>query len=162
LEKRGLNQEAEDWEGWRLGNLAPIYEPIAWLFKPYKITITDNILKNGVGAINIEDCKINGASPTNLLEFGFNTWEEKLHEAQKPLELIEFLIKLTTRENQIVLDPFMGSGTAAVAAKKLNRQFIGFEIDENYANIGNERVENTQVGTYTKVKIADKVNITLF
>jgi site-specific DNA-methyltransferase (adenine-specific) len=132
LEKRGLEKEMIEWEGWRLGNLAPIYEPIAWFFKPYKITITDNILKNGVGAINLEDCKINGTSPTNLLEFGFDKAEDRIHEAQKPLALFEFLIKLTTRENQIVLDPFMGSGTTAVAAKRLNRNFIGFEITEDY------------------------------
>jgi site-specific DNA-methyltransferase (adenine-specific) len=154
LEKRGLEQEAIDWEGWRLGNLAPIYEPIAWFFKPYKFTITDNILKNGVGAINIEDCKINGTSPTNMLEFGFQSFEEKVHEAQKPLELIEFLIKLTTKESSsIILDPFMGSGTTAVAAKKLGRQFIGFEMDENYTNVGNNRLESTQVGTYKNPKI---------
>lgn len=153
LEKRSLIQDAKDWEGWRLGNLAPIYEPIAWFFKPYKITITDNILKNGVGAINIEDCKINGTSPTNMLEFGFGASEEKVHEAQKPLALIEFLIKLTTKEQQIVLDPFMGSGTTAVAAQKCNRQFIGFEIDENYVNIGNNRLESIVNQDYTKMKI---------
>jgi site-specific DNA-methyltransferase (adenine-specific) len=162
LEKRGLEQEALDWEGWRLGNLAPIYELIAWFFKPYKVTITDNILKNGVGAINIEDCKINGTSPTNLLEFGFGAGESKLHEAQKPLELIEFLIKLTTKDHEpIVLDPFMGSGTTAVAAKKLGRQFIGFEIDSNYTNIGNERLSLTSTENYIKPK-ARKGELTLF
>ncbi len=140
LEKRGLEDELEKWSGWRLGNLAPIYEPIAWFFKPYKITITDNILKNGVGAINIEDCKINGSSPTNLLDFGFSKNENKFHEAQKPTSLMEFLIKLTTQENQIVLDIFMGSGTTAVAAKKLNRQFIGFEINEIYYTKSIERI----------------------
>ncbi|WP_375560780.1 DNA-methyltransferase [Bernardetia sp. OM2101] len=144
LEKRGLKEDAEKWKGWRLGNLAPIYEPIAWFFKPYKITITDNILKNDVGALNIEECKINGTSPTNLLEFGFESVydENKFHEAQKPVALLEFLITLTTTENQIVLDPFMGSGTTAVAAKKLNRNFIGFEIDKNYTLLANQRVEN--------------------
>lgn len=132
FERRNLPEKAEEWEGWRLGNLAPIYEPIAWFFKPYKITIADNILKNGVGAINTEDCKINDALPTNLLEFGFPSDEERIHEAQKPLELIEFLIRLTTKENQIVLDPFMGSGTTAVASQNLKRQFIGFEINQIY------------------------------
>ena len=162
LEKRGLEQEALDWEGWRLGNLAPIYEPIAWFFKPYKVTITDNILKNGVGAINIEDCKINGTSPTNLLEFGFGVGESKFHEAQKPLELIEFLIKLTTKDHEpIVLDPFMGSGTTAVAAKKLGRQFIGFEIDSNYTNIGNERLGLTSIENYIKPKVKNG-ELTLF
>lgn len=141
LENRGLEKELKEWEGWRLGNLAPIYEPIAWFFKPYKITITDNILKNKVGAINVEDCKINGASPTNLLEFGYAKNEIRTHEAQKPLALVEFLIKLTTKENQIVLDPFMGSGTTAVAAIKLNRQFIGFEMSRDYYEKSLERLK---------------------
>jgi site-specific DNA-methyltransferase (adenine-specific) len=109
------------------------YEPIAWFFKPYNsITITDNILKYDVGAMNIEACKINGASPTNLLEFGFEKGEKRIHEAQKPVKIMEFLINLTTRENQVVLDPFMGSGTTAVAAMNLNRHFIGFEIVRKY------------------------------
>lgn len=131
LERRGLIEEAKQWEGWRLGNLAPIWEPIAWFMKPYKIggTLTDNILENQVGAMNIDACKLNGSSPTNLLEFGFRKKEERIHEAQKPLDLIEYLIKLTTQEAQTVLDPFMGSGTTALAAKELKRKFIGFEIN---------------------------------
>jgi len=159
LEKRGLETEMIEWEGWRLGNLAPIYEPIAWFFKPYKITITDNILKNGVGAINIEECKINGASPTNMLEFGFEKDEVRIHEAQKPIALFEFLIKLTTKENQIVLDPFMGSGTTAVAAKKLKRQFIGFEITEDYYIKSLERLDLTFPSTYKKKKSEQQLNL---
>lgn len=144
LERRELLDEAENWEGWRLGNLAPIYEPIAWFFKPYKITVTDNILKNEVGAINTEVCKINGSMPTNLLEFWFRENEERIHEAQKPLALIEFLIRLTTKENQIVLDPFIGSGTIALASQKLNRQFIGFEINRTYYENALERLKEIQ------------------
>ncbi|MEO8150861.1 MAG: site-specific DNA-methyltransferase [Bacteroidia bacterium] len=159
LEKRGLETEMLEWEGWRLGNLAPIYEPIAWFFKPYKITITDNILKNGVGAINVEECKINGASPTNLLEFGFEKHEVRIHEAQKPVALFEFLIKLTTKENQIVLDPFMGSGTTAVAAKKLKRQFIGFEISEDYYNKSLERLDETLPASYKKKQNERQMNL---
>ena len=140
LKNRGLEKELKEWGGWRLGNLAPIYEPIAWFFKPYRITITDNILKNGVGAINTEECKINGSSPTNLLEFRYAKNEARIHEAQKPLALIEFLIKLTTKENQIVLDPFMGSGTTAIAAKHLQRQFIGFEVKKEYYEGALERL----------------------
>jgi site-specific DNA-methyltransferase (adenine-specific) len=55
-----------------------------------------------------------------------------MHEAQKPVGLMEYLIRLTTIENQIVLDPFMGSGTTAIACHNLNRRFIGFEINESY------------------------------
>jgi site-specific DNA-methyltransferase (adenine-specific) len=139
LEKRGLKIEAENWEGWRLGNLAPIYEPIAWFFKPYDYTMTDNILEYGVGGLNLAEI---GFSPTNLLEFGFEKGEEKFHEAQKPVKLIEFLIKLTTKENQIVLDPFMGSGTTAVACINTNRNFVGFEINQEYHQICLDRIEN--------------------
>jgi len=63
------------------------------VFKPYKsITITDNILKYDVGAMNIEACKINGASPTNLLEFGFEKGEKRIHEAQKPVKIRDYSI----------------------------------------------------------------------
>lgn len=147
LERRGLIQEATKWEGWRLGNLAPIWEPIAWFMKPYKIggTITDNILENEVGAMNISDCQHNGSSPTNMFEFGFGKDETRIHEAQKPLKLIECLIKLATRENQIVLDPFMGSGTTAVAATNLNRRFIGFEIHPEFHARSSERLDNISI-----------------
>ena len=137
LQKRGLSDEAREWEGWRLGNLAPIWEPIVWLFKPYSYTITDNVLQHGVGAIYTEE---GDKSPTNLLRYGFEVDEVRLHEAQKPLQLLEFLIKLTTREGQIVLDPFMGSGSTAAACQKLNRQFIGFEINPEYVAIANHRL----------------------
>ena len=140
LERRNLPNAANAWEGWRLGNLAPIYEPIAWFFKPYKITITDNILSHQVGAMNTEICKIDGSLPTNLLEFWFAENEERIHEAQKPLALCEFLIKLVTREQQVVLDPFMGSGTTALAARNLNRNFIGFELNQEYYKKASNRL----------------------
>lgn len=141
-ERRGLVEDAKKWDGWRLGNLAPIWEPIAWFIKPYKIggTIADNVLENEVGAMNIESCQINNSSPTNLLEFGYRKDETRIHEAQKPVELLEFLIKLTTIENQTVLDPFMGSGSTALAAKNLNRKYIGFEINPDFYNLANERL----------------------
>ncbi len=145
LERRGLAEEAKKWDGWRLGNLAPIWEPIAWFIKPYKIggTVTDNILENEVGAMNIDACRFNGSSPTNLLEFGFRKNEKRTHEAQKPIDLIEYLIKLTTQEHQLILDPFMGSGTTAVAAKALKRNFIGFELDAKYHEKSLKRIEDT-------------------
>lgn len=144
LEKRGLSAEADKWEGWRLGNLAPIWEPIAWFFKPYKHTITDAVLENGVGAMNIDACKINQKNPTNLLKFGFEANEERIHEAQKPIKLIEFLITLTTLENQVVLDPFMGSGTTAIACQNLNRKFIGFETNRSIAEMARSRIYHLQ------------------
>lgn len=130
FDRRGLKEASDVWRGWRLGNLAPVYEPVAWFMKPYRIggTIADNVLEHGVGAMNLQECQIYGSNPTNVLEFSFQKNEHRIHEAQKPLQLIEFLIKLTTKEGQTVLDPFMGSGTTAVAASRLKRHFIGFEV----------------------------------
>lgn len=111
--------------------------------KPYTIggTITDNILENEVGAMNIDECRLDGSSPTNMLEFCFEKNETRIHEAQKPLALMEYLIKLTTQKNQLVLDPFMGSATVAIAAKNLQRNFIGFEIHPEFHQQSLERIK---------------------
>ena len=148
FDRRGLMNAAKTWRGWRLGNLAPIYEPIAWFMKPYRIggTVADNVLEHGVGAMNIEECQIHGANPTNVLEFGFQKSERRIHEAQKPLQLTEFLIRLTTQENQTVLDPFMGSGTTAVAARRVKRHFIGFETVPEFHTEALQRLDR-ETGT---------------
>jgi len=65
-----------------------------------------------------------------------------LLEAVKPLALMKYLIKLVTREGQIVLDPFLGSGTTAVAAKQLGRNYIGIELSKEYCKIAYERLKN--------------------
>jgi len=64
----------------------------------------------------------------------------KLHRAQKPLKLIMKLVDVSSGEEEIVLDPFLGSGTTAVACEKLNRKWVGIEIDERYCEIVKERV----------------------
>lgn len=67
--------------------------------------------------------------------------ERGLHPTQKPVALMEYLIKTYTNENELVLDFTMGSGTTGVACKNLNRNFIGIELDENYFAIAKERIE---------------------
>ncbi len=141
LEKRGMQSKLQEWEGWRLGNLAPRWEPIAWFFKPYTRTITDNVLENGLGAINIGDNLIDSKNPSNILRFGFSSHEQRFHEAQKPVKLLEFLINLTTRPNHVILDPFIGSGSTAIASINLNRQYIGFDINESYIAIATKRIQ---------------------
>jgi len=64
------------------------------------------------------------------------------HPAPFPVALVERLIRLYTFEGQVVLDPFMGSGTTAVAARRCNRHFIGYEIDRDYAEIAKKRISN--------------------
>ncbi len=65
-----------------------------------------------------------------------------IHPTQKPVALMEYLIKTYTNENETVLDFTMGSGTTGVACKNLNRKFIGIELDQDYFNIAKERIEN--------------------
>ena len=62
-----------------------------------------------------------------------NFYEEKrIHPTQKPLKLIKRLIYASSNENDIILDPFMGSGTTAIGSLKMNRKFIGFELNKEY------------------------------
>ena len=67
--------------------------------------------------------------------------ERGLHPTQKPVALFEYLIKTYTKKGETVLDNCMGSGTTAIAAINTNRNFIGFEMDENYHKLANERIE---------------------
>ena len=148
FQRRGLAVAAEQWRGWRLGNLAPMFEPIVWLTKPYCIggTIADNVLEHGVGAMNTDACRHHGVDATNVLEFAFAKDEKRIHEAQKPIGLVSILIELTTREGQTVLDPFMGSGTTAVAAHGLNRRFVGFEAVEAFHRAACRRLQDGEAG----------------
>lgn len=66
----------------------------------------------------------------------------KLHPTQKPLNLIQQLIEISSNKNDIVIDPCMGSGTTGVVCKQLNRNFIGIEINEKYYNIAKDRIIN--------------------
>jgi len=81
--------------------------------------------------------------PIDILKFKRVDESKIIHPTQKPVELIEYLIKTYTNENETVLDFTMGSGTTGVACKNLNRNFIGIELDEGYFNIARERINNT-------------------
>lgn len=66
---------------------------------------------------------------------------QEYHPTQKPVELLKYLISTYTNEDDVVLDNCMGSGSTGVACKKLKRNFIGYELDENYFNIAKSRIE---------------------
>jgi site-specific DNA-methyltransferase (adenine-specific) len=76
--------------------------------------------------------------PIEILEFNRDT--NKLHPTQKPVQLLEYLIKTYTHEGDVVLDNCMGSGSTAIACINTNRNYIGFELDVNYYNICLERI----------------------
>ena len=80
--------------------------------------------------------------PSDVLEINtVPNRKGRLHPTQKPLELLEWLVKTYSNENDIILDNCMGSGTTGVACKNLNRNFIGIEKDSQYFEIAKKRIE---------------------
>lgn len=146
--RRGDEINERKWDGWRVANLRPLFEPILWFQKPYRTggTIADNVLENEVGAwsesalekYNVQDDW--KAISSNIIRIQVNQDDHGKHIAQKPLKLMELLISLVTIEGQVVLDPFMGSGTTCLAAKRLNRRYIGIDIDPKNVETANERL----------------------
>lgn len=162
--KRGDRANAKKWNGWRVANLRPLFEPILWFQKPYRTggTIADNVLQYGVGAWNEQALKkyndlYNSVQiSSNIIKVDIDKYDIGEHEAQKPRRLIELLITLTTTEGQTVLDPFVGSGTTCVAAKRLNRKYIGIEINKIHANTAKKRLSKTiPLNTFDAVNIND-------
>ena len=88
------------------------------------------------------ECKDGSRYPISVLNY--NNVRKAVHPTQKPLELMEYLIKTYTNVGDVIFDPFMGSGTTGVAAVKCGRNFIGCELDNNYFNIAKERI-NEQI-----------------
>ena len=89
--------------------------------------------------------KTKGKYPKSIIEFSNANQKAKVHPTQKPVALMEYLIKTYTNEDELVLDFTMGSGTTGVACKNLNRNFIGIEMDEGYFDIAKKRIEDTIV-----------------
>lgn len=102
------------------GNYAPKYEFILFLTNGRKL--------------------LNGKRHSNILNF--DKTNNKLHPTQKPTDLLKFIIEKSTNPNDVVLDPFMGSGSTGVACKNTNRDFIGIELDQDYFDIAKERIES--------------------
>lgn len=89
--------------------------------------------------------KLNGKRDRDCLFYDRVAGKKQLHLNQKPTDLIEFLINKSSKEGDLVLDTFMGSGTTAIACLNTNRNFIGMELDEGYFKIAKERIENHEV-----------------
>ena len=78
--------------------------------------------------------------PTSVLSFAKDVQHSALHPTQKPVALLEWLVRIYTNEGDVVLDSCMGSGTTGVACMRNKRRFIGIEINEEYFNIAQERI----------------------
>lgn len=81
---------------------------------------------------------INGKRDSNVFEY--NKTRNELHPTQKPVDMTEYMLSKFSDEGNIILDPFMGSGTTGVACKNLNRNFIGIELDDKYFEIAKRRI----------------------
>ena len=123
----------------------PIYNPQMRIgFKSYKC-------KQGSGSSNWNYNENFGGHitenngerfPIDIIHFQRD--KTKMHPTQKPIALLEYLVKTYTNEGDVVLDNCMGSGSTGVACVNTNRNFIGIELDENYFNIAKERIENAK------------------
>lgn len=103
------------------------------------------ITNNNYGDFNWKESDMSGMKfPTNLLQIQTKHPSKMIHPTEKDLNLMEYLVKTYSEENMTVLDPFMGSGTTAVACEQLNRRWIGIEINEKYYNIAKERLKYIQ------------------
>jgi len=83
---------------------------------------------------------LDGKNPTTIQMFNTSIQRGKVHPTEKPVALMEYLIRTYTQEGETVLDFVMGSGTTGLAAKNLNRKFIGIEKDAGYFEIAKQRL----------------------
>jgi len=127
-------------------NAKRVYNPIMEKGKSYKTS-------KGAGGrfagnkVNKKELliKINhGRYPKNIIRIKSEYPNSIVHPTQKPIKLMEYLIKTYSNENDLVLDNCMGSGTTGVACKNLERNFIGIELDEKYFNIAKKRIESSE------------------
>ncbi len=123
----------------------PTYNPQYWYSTPYKRWNTQKAVdkQTNYGSHKKNVAKSDGRRlPTTVLKF--NRVERPAHPTQKPVDLLEWLIKSYTNEGENVLDNCMGVGSTGMAAKKNNRNFIGIELDETYFNKAVEFIENQE------------------
>ena len=112
----------------------------------FKPTFKDLNSKENKTEYSSDRYDTNLKNPSSLIFFNSvrpKSKEKVKHPTQKPVELMEYLINTYTNESETVLDFTMGSGSTGVAAKNLNRNFIGIEQDENYFNIAKDRINST-------------------
>lgn len=84
--------------------------------------------------------------PSSVAQIRRVRHEDRTHPCEKPVELLEQMITVTTARGMVVLDPFMGTGATGVACAHLKRSFIGIEMDESYIAVARKRIQNAREG----------------
>jgi DNA modification methylase len=135
-----------DWGGSTSKRFSSRYEYV-FFFSKNKKTWTFNLDDISIPSLNYrpDRYKTQFKNPTDVWTIPLvsgNSVERTEHPAQYPEKLIERIIKAVTNEGDLVLDPFMGSGTSAIVAKRLNRDYVGYEINQEYIDIANKRLKN--------------------
>jgi site-specific DNA-methyltransferase (adenine-specific) len=121
----------------------PVYNPQMWYSTPYTGFSSDTSKIGevyGKAQSKHRDNPDGSRYPKTILKF---KQEKGLHPTQKPVDLMEYLIKTYTNSGDTVLDNTMGSGSTGVAAIKCGRKFMGIEMDLEYYKIAKERIETT-------------------
>lgn len=125
------------------GEPASYYEPQMTEGKPYKRKYTPNKVNNlGYGIKGVQTDNKGTRHPTTILKFP-QKWrrQDQIHPTQKPVALMEFLVKSYCPEGGTVIDFCAGSGSTGVACINTNRKFIGIELDEGYFNLMKSRLD---------------------
>jgi site-specific DNA-methyltransferase (adenine-specific) len=169
IEKMDIDDKAkhkikEKLSGWKTPQIKSCFEPIALAQKPPEETYLNNMLKYEVGLFNTKVKIGNNMYPSNVFTVdavnelidktfllpkptkkekgGYNT-----HKTVKPLAICEYLIGLCAfAKDAVVLDPFVGSGTTAVAAKLLGKRYIGIDANREYVRIAEKRLKEAEEG----------------
>lgn len=134
--------------GRKTPQLKPQLEPMVLAQKPRDGTFVENWLAHETGLVDMT-ASLDGKCPGNVMEVAKPHKKEKgannIHMTVKPVLLMEHLIKLFSAHQQLILDPFAGSGTTGVAAIRTGRNFLGFEIDETYVGIAEARMRDAHL-----------------
>lgn len=121
----------------------PTYNKQKWYSTPYKKTKNGKLSENyGERGIAYSESEDGARNPLSILSFPRDG--KRFHPTQKPVGLLEYLIRTYTNENDLVLDNCMGSGSTCVACINTNRRYIGIELDNDYFNIAQNRVFNAK------------------
>ena len=126
---------------WKTPMLSSLFEPAIFAQKPKIGTFIENWKNWRKGLIN-SHATFNEKKIPNYVFYNKTKEDKFSHMTVKPLPVIEYLIDVCSENGDIILDPFMGSGTTAVAAINMNRQYLGFEINKEYITISDERIKN--------------------
>lgn len=122
----------------------PTYNPQWEHGKPYILTQSTPSSNYGKQKGNITTVSDGRRYPKDLIKFNKKDTGSYLHPTQKPVDLLEYLVKTYTNEGDVVLDNCMGSGSTGVACVNTNRNFIGIELDENYFKIAKSRINEAE------------------